>query len=315
MNQIKTILLGVDFSECSRCALEQAARLARWNDASLRVIHVVDSSALDNSLTQLPPELDEWRRLNRNHAIGRLADWVKEAGAPAGHSREVMHGVPLDVLLEESRSRHADLLVLGITGDSRLPYGAGTLATKCLRKTATKVLLVKQTHPRPFRRIVACVDFSETSKEVVKHALRVAGQDPAELHFLHVFQTEWNNGSSPDRLSALADFEKGCSALLEGNLRQFAEVPPETPAFYTVTKAKTHGHGIAEYCRSMDADLVVLGTRGRTTLKYILLGSTVERLLKEIPCSVLLVRPPPGTGAATAHQAEAAPHMLEQTSI
>lgn len=292
MNKLKTILVGVDFSECSRCALEQAARLARWNNASLSVIHVIDSSAQDNSLAGFPPELDEWRRLNREHAIGRLADWTKEAGAPEGHSREVMNGTPLDVLLEQSRSRHADLLVLGITGDSLLPYGAGTLATKCLRKTATKVLLVKQTQPRPFQRIVACVDFSETSKEVVKHALRVAGQDHSELHFLHVFQAEWNNWSSSDQFSALADFEKSCSALLQGNLRQFTNVPEETPAIYSVTQAKTHGHGIAEYCRSVDADLVVLGTRGRTTLQYILLGSTVERLLREIPCSVLAVRPP-----------------------
>ena len=292
MNQIKTILVGVDFSECSRCALEQAARLARWNDARLSVIHVVDASARENSLTQLQPELDEWRRLNREHAIRRLADWAREAGAPDGHTREVMNGVPLDVLLHESRSRHADLLVLGITGDSLLPYGAGTMATKCLRKTATKVLLVKQTHPRPFRRIVAGVDFSDTAKEVVPHALRVAGQDQAELHFLHVFQAEWNNWSSPGRLSALTDFEKSCRALLEGNLRQFAEVPSKTPAFYAVTQAKTHGHGIAEYCRSVDADLVVLGNKGRTTLKYILLGSTVERLLKEMPCSVLVVRSP-----------------------
>jgi len=292
MNQLKSVLVGVDFSECSRCALEQAVRLARWNHASLNVIHVMDSSALDNFMTKLPPELDELRRLNREHAIGRLADWAKEAGAPDAHSREVMHGEPLDLLLQESRNRRVDRLVLGITGDSLLPYGAGTLATKCLRKAATKVLLVKQTHPRPFRRIVACVDFSETSKEVVKHALRVAGQDQAELHFLHVFQAEWNNWSSPDRLSALANFEQGCRALLEGNLRQFADAPPETPALYSVTQAKTHGHGIAEYCRSVDADLVVLGTRGWTTLKDILLGSTVERLLKEIPCSVLVVRPP-----------------------
>ena len=282
----------MDFSECSRCALEQAVRLARWNDASLSVIHVVDSSALDKSLTKLQPELDEWRRLNREHAISRLADWTREAGAPASHSREVVNGTPLDVLLQECRSRQVDLLVLGITGDSLLPYGAGTLATKCLRKTATKVLLVKQTHPRPFRRIVACVDFSETSKEVVKHALRVAGQDQAELHFLHVFQAEWSNWNSPDRPPALTDFGRGCSALLEGNLRQFADVSPEIPARYTIAQAKTHGHGIAEYCRSVDADLVVLGNRGRTTLKYILLGSTVERLLKEIPCSVLVVRPP-----------------------
>jgi universal stress protein E len=292
MNKLDTILVGVDFSECSRCALEQAVRLARWNHADLRVIHVVDSTAHDNSPAEFQSELDELRRVNREHAIGRLADWTREVDAPAGHSREVMYGAPLDVLLQESRSRHADLLVLGTSGDSLLPYGAGTMATKCLRKTATKVLLVKQTHPRPFRRIVACVDFSDTSQEVVKHALRVAGQDHSELHFLHVFQAEWNNWSSPDRLSALTDFEKGCSALLEGNLRQFVEVPPEIPAFYTVTQSKTHGHGIAEYCRRVEADLVVLGSRGRTTLKYILLGSTVERLLKEIPCSVLVVRPP-----------------------
>jgi nucleotide-binding universal stress UspA family protein len=296
MNKLNTILVGVDFSECSRCALEHAVRLARWNNAALKVIHVMDSSALDNSMASLPPELDELRRLHREHAIGRLADWTKEACAPVGHSREVMNGAPLDLLLQESRIRHADLLVLGITGESLLPYGAGTLATKCLRKSATKVLLVKQTHPRPFRRIVACVDFSETSKEVVKHALRVAGQDQAELHFLHVFQTEWNNWTSQAKLSALADFEKNCRALLENNLRQFAAVPPETPALCSVTQAKTHGHGIAEYCRSVDADLVILGTRGRTTLKYILLGSTVERLLREIPCSVLVVRPPVAAG-------------------
>ena len=310
MNKLATILVGVDFSECSRCALEQAVRLARWNQADLRVIHVVDSAAHDNSPAEFQSELDELRRVNREHAIGRLADWTREVDAPAGHSREVMYGAPLDVLLQESRSRHADLLVLGTTGDSLLPYGAGTMATKCLRKSATKVLLVKQTHPRPFRRIVACMDFSDTSQEVVKHALRVAGQDHSELHFLHVFQAEWNNWSSPERLSALKDFEKGCSALLEGNLRQFVDVPAEIPAFYTVTQSKTHGHGIAEYCRRVEADLVVLGSRGRTTLKYILLGSTVERLLKEIPCSVLVVRPPgtadeTGTGSSSGEKSPA----------
>jgi len=292
MNKLNTILVGVDFSECSRCALEQAVRLARWNNASLNVIHVMDSSALDSSMASLQPELDEMRWLNREHAIGRLADWTKEAGAPDGHSREVISGAPLDVLLQETRSRRPDLLVLGITGDSLLPYGAGTMATKALRKSATKVLLVKQSHPQPFQRIVACVDFSETSREVVKHALRVAGMDQAELHFLHVFQAEWNNWTSLAQLSALVNFEKNYRAILENNLRQFADVPSETPAFYSVTQAKTHGHGIAEYCRSVDADLLILGTRGRTTLKYMLLGSTVERLLKEIPCSVLVVRPP-----------------------
>ena len=61
-----------------------------------------------------------------------------------------------------------------------------------------------------------------------------------------------------------------------------------------MTEAANHGHGIAEYARRVHADLLVLGTKGRSNLAYVLLGSTVERLLREIPCSTLVVRPPTG---------------------
>ena len=296
MNQLKTILVGVDFSECSRNALEQAVRLARWNNAGLRIIHVMPPALLNSGGEELQSTLDELRGRMREHAIARLADWAAEAGAPAGHSREVINGVPLDVLLTESRSKDADLLVLGITGDSLLPNGAGTLATKCLRKAGIKVMLVEASHRQPFRRIVACMDFSEASREVVIQAWRVAGRDRAEVHLLHVFQPEWRVRNSMTDLPALGDFEKSYRAILEGNLRQFAAESPEANPIVSVCPGKTHGHGIAEYCRNVDADLVILGSKGQTNLKYVLLGSTVERLLKEIPCSALVVRPSVGKG-------------------
>ncbi len=292
MNQLKAILVGVDFSECSRCALEQAVRLARRHDAALRIIHVMPPPFLNSTDETLQRTLDELRGRMREDAIALLADWAGEADAPPGHSREVIQGVPLDVLLAESRSGEADLLVLGVTGDSLLPNGAGTLAAKCVRKAGTKVMLVKASHAQPFRRIVACVDFSEASREVVAQAWRVAGQDRAEVHLLHVFQPEWRVWTSMTELPALGDFEKSYRAILEGNLRQFAAASPEANPIVSVCPGKTHGHGIAEYCRSVNADLVILGSKGQTNLKYVLLGSTVERLLKEIPSSVLVVRPP-----------------------
>ena len=292
MNQIKSILVGVDFSECSRCALEQAVRLARWNNAGLRIIHAMTPPSLNSTDETVQQTLDRMRGRMREAAIARLADWAGEAGAPAGHSREVINGVPLDVLLTESRSKDADLLVLGVTGNSLLTNGAGTLATKCLRKAGTKVMLVNATHAQPFRRIVACVDFSETSREVVAQAWRVAGRDRAEVHLLHVFQPEWNTWTSLAELPAVSDFERAYRAILEGNLRQFAAGPTEAHQVVSVYPGKTHGHGIAEYCRNVDADLVILGAKGQTNLKYVLVGSTVERLMKEVPCSVLVVRPP-----------------------
>ena len=292
MNQIKSILVGVDFSECSRCALEQAVRLARWNNAGLRIIHAMTPPSLNSTDETVQQTLDRMRGRMREAAIARLADWAGEAGAPAGHSREVINGVPLDVLLTESRSKDADLLVLGVTGDSLLTNGAGTLATKCLRKAGTKVMLVNAAHAQPFRRIVACVDFSETSREVVAQAWQVAGRDRAEVHLLHVFQPEWNTWTSLAELPAVSDFERAYRAILEGNLRQFAEGPTEAHQVVSVYPGKTHGHGIAEYCRNVDVDLVILGAKGQTNLKYVLVGSTVERLMKEVPCSVLVVRPP-----------------------
>ena len=90
MNKLKTILVGVDFSECSRCALEQAVRLARWNDAGLRIIHVMPPPSFHSSDGVLQQTLDELRGRMREDAIARLADWAGAAGAAAGHSCEVL---------------------------------------------------------------------------------------------------------------------------------------------------------------------------------------------------------------------------------
>ena len=120
-------------------------------------------------------------------------------------------------------------------------------------------------------------------------------------------------------LPALEDFEKSYRAILEGNLKQYAERLPGRSAAIAVHPARTHGHGIAEYCRSIGADLVIMGAKGQTNLKYVLLGSTVERLLKEIPCSVLVVRPgerPPLKAVSVLQQEDtsAGPKCLFQSS-
>jgi len=52
-----------------------------------------------------------------------------------------------------------------------------------------------------------------------------------------------------------------------------------------------HGRGITEFARQVGADLVVLGTRGRTNLRDLLLGSTAERVVRDAPCSILTVKP------------------------
>jgi nucleotide-binding universal stress UspA family protein len=60
---------------------------------------------------------------------------------------------------------------------------------------------------------------------------------------------------------------------------------------FDLRHSQSHGCEISEYARTESADLVVIGTRGKSSLKYLLLGSTAEYVLRERPCSVLAVRP------------------------
>jgi len=303
MNQIRSILVGVDFSECSRSALEQAVRLAKWNNARLHALHSIEYLTLSDAAwaSHIPQKkLEQDSVAEAEHS---LHQWLRQFGAPSEARVLVDVGAPIDCVLRRVRETKVDLLALGVTGSSMIPMGAGTLATKCLRKAPAKVLLVHERKTGPFRRIVAGVDFSDQSREAVTQALRVADQDHAEVHLLHVFTGSWGRYALlPDAWEVNEAQAAQYRRALELRLREFVGDTGKRPIHFAVTEAANHGHGIAEYARRVQADLLVLGTKGRSNLGYVLLGSTVERLLREIPSSVLVVRPPgePETGPTSA---------------
>lgn len=306
MTKLKNILLGTDFSPCATAALQQAVRLAHWNNARLQAVHVVDVLAVREyaEAYQRPLMLVEKEVVEQTG--GRLKEWLASAGTSV--AGETIIGIPLDALLTRLKELDASLLVLGLRGETTTHNDAGNLALKCLRKTQTKVMLVHEQHAGPFRNVTACVDFSETAQVAVEQARRVGQQDASQIHFIHVFSGPWRR--LPLRLETpgtLADFEKQYRALLEGRLREFVGDTTGLNATFEVIEAERVAHGIAEYARSNDTDLLILGSKGLSNLKYLLLGSTVERLLRELPCSVLVVRPPVADGSKPERKVEDVP--------
>ncbi len=306
MNKLKNILLGTDFSHCATAALQQAVRLAHWNNAHLQTIHVVDVLAV----REYAEAFEQPLMLVEKEVVEMTGSRLKEWLAPAGTSvaGETIIGMPLDVLLNRTKELDASLLVLGVRGETTTHNDAGNLALKCLRKAQTKVMLVHEQHAGPFRNVVACVDFSETARVAVEQARHVGEQDQSQVHFIHVFSGPWRR--LPLRLETprtLADFEKQYRALLEGRLREFVGDTSGLQATFKVIEADRVAHGIAEYACRTETDLLVLGSKGQSNLKYLLLGSTVERLLRELPCSVLVVRPPVADGSKPERKVEDVP--------
>lgn len=291
MNKLKTILLGTDFSPCATAALHQAGRLAHWNNARLHILHVTNVLAVREyaEVFQLP--LMSVEKEASKYAGERLNQWLTPVGTSGGS--EAIIGMPLETLLSRVNELDASLLVLGLRGETNLHNDAGNLAIKCLRKAQTKVMLVHEQHAGTFRNVVCCVDFSETAREAVEQARRVGLQDRSQVHFIHVYNGLWR-GLPFDLESEQSIHEHDIQyrALIESRLKEFVGDVSGLKARFKVIESSGVSHGISEYSRQTSTDLIILGNKGQSSFKAMLLGSTVERLLRELPCSILVVRPP-----------------------
>lgn len=295
MNRLQNILVGIDFTPPSATALAQAVRIAAWNGSALHAIHVIEILVVSELELALSP-------FQQNIQAGLVrdahAEWERFApGLDKSHARfDVAIGTPLAEIVAKARATHAGLLIMGVYGAGGPTRGTGTLATQCVRKAPTRVLLVQENQAGPFKRVVACVDFSETSLHAVEHAARMAAQDDAALHILHVYDAPWQRyhyrAPTPQ---ATPDFQKQYADSLLGRLRAFCEPLQHELNYlkptYDLHENRSHGVGISEFVRKVDADLVVLGTRGRTNFRDILLGSTAERVVRDAACSILTIPP------------------------
>lgn len=296
MNSITSIVVGIDFSVGSAAALREALRIAQWNRAGVRAVHVIDSlvaSELEEAVSAFQERVRDGLIADAKQAWTGFAASVEGAGVVP---IEVRIDHPIRGILAVAREARADLLVIGASGAREPDAGLGTVATACVRHAMNKVLLVRDTQAGPFKTVVACVDFSPTSLLALDQAARVANQDGAALHVLHVFDAPWHQlhyrAPTPE---ADPHFQKQYRAGLEGRLHAFAgqlgrEIDYLRPVFALVDH---HGHrsGIVQYATRVGADLIVQGTRGRTDLRDLLLGSTAEKVLRDSTCSVLAVKP------------------------
>ncbi|MEQ1850001.1 MAG: universal stress protein [Chthoniobacteraceae bacterium] len=305
MNQLKRILLSTDFSPSSDAALAQAVRMARATNAHLEALHVVDVMAVREYAEAIESPLMLAEKEAGDRMQTQLVKWLARADFPESGRADVAIGIPLDVILRRAKELDASLLLLGLRGRSSPEGNAGTLALKCLRKSTTKVFLAHEGHSGPFRNVIACVDFSEGSREAVEQALRVARQDRCRVHFIHVFANLWHELEfHSDSPNTTPEPGHDRSAALLKRLRDFVGTIDGVEATFTIVEGSGVSLGIAEYALQAQADLLVLGDKGQSDLKYVLLGSTVERLLRKLPCSALVVRPPRATESAPAVKVE-----------
>jgi nucleotide-binding universal stress UspA family protein len=138
------------------------------------------------------------------------------------------------------------------------------------------------------RRILCPVDFSDLSRHALAHAAVLARWYEAELVTLYATPLAPDVPPLPMRMSSvLAPFDARAMA---GELQAFAG--PVTEGVARVQKIVRPGAAalvILDCARELEADLLVLGTHGRTGFERLMLGSVTEKVVRKAACPVLTI--------------------------
>lgn len=303
MKRFRNILVAtckVTSNDALSMALDRAAALAESNQASLKVIDVLeelpgDVSKLYKSVSRpkLRKKLIEYRLSILDELVARL----RETGMQV--EIKVLVGTPfIEIIREIMRDRH-DLLIKPATdsGSHKTILFTST-DMHLIRECPCAVWITKPTKARKYARILAAVDpdpgdeeKSRMNAKILEMSTSLAESEKSELHIVHAWVL----------------YEEALLKLLIGNAERMArdtrvchqEWLDELLQNHTLARERTHVHLLEGKARDVipmvaereNVELVVMGTLAGTGLPGRLIGHTAEDVLNRVDCSVLTIKP------------------------
>jgi nucleotide-binding universal stress UspA family protein len=276
---VERILVPLDGSDGSAQALDHAITLASELGASIHLVAVVDPYGL-SSVTErqeVETELED--------VVASGAARVQETGIPVTTAVEA--GFPHREILGSVEARSIDLIVMGTHGRRGLDrFVLGSVAEKVVRLSPVPVLTVRigASGERPYRDVVIPTDGSDAAMPAERLGVDLARQFGATVHALSVVPQGRIRSSETD-----AAFEEAAQAAVERvETRAATRAGDDGEVLATIERGVPHRR-ILDYCGDVDADLVVLGTHGRTGVERFVLGSVAEKVLRLSETPVLVV--------------------------
>lgn len=287
----KTILLATDLSaRCDR-ALDRAVQLARQWQARLVALTVVDPGTLSVERVRAAPE-PSWGG-DRGGPVERTLRQLRRDAAATDVEIvvRVEEGKVAETLARIAREEHADIIVTGIARSESLGRTVlGSSVDWLVRHAPLPVLVVRDRTHGAYRNIVVASDFSPSSRAALETAVRLFPEVATTV--FNAFDVPFMGMMDPTAASAI---EQGRQAAAADGARFLDSAQLDAGQREHVSLHVEQGEPVRlsyEYARDHEADLIALGTHGRSALFDILIGSIARRILETAATDVLVVRSP-----------------------
>ncbi len=291
MSQLSRIVVGFTPTPDGERAVRVALALAVPARARLYLLHVVEPYPVYVKMrfptTPTQTLLEEIIKKMRTQLTERVhGSEFSQVQAEV----DVRSGKPFVELISVCRQWKGDLIVVGASerGEGRF---LGSTSERLLRKSPAPVLVARRDLSVGPKTILIPVDFSTCAKQAAHEALALIRGYGGRAVFLHVLDIQYiypaAYGADPGLIPPVTPEE------LEPDWQEFLQDLPLGGGLLweKQTREGRAAQTIADAALEVGADLIVIGTHGRTGIAHLLLGSVAEQVLRLAPCSVLTVRP------------------------
>jgi nucleotide-binding universal stress UspA family protein len=152
---------------------------------------------------------------------------------------------------------------------------------------ATSTPAVNNRTSRIYSKILVAIDGSDPSMNAAEHAISVSEAFSAELHALHVIQIDVDLFGPADTPHDVIQMNKQAQEFLNRvKLKGNKKYEIKTEIIISVNVPR----GIVKYAENKNIDLIIVGTRGRSGFRKLLLGSVASSVIEYSHCPVLVIR-------------------------
>ena len=284
---IQKILVASDLSDQAGVAIKRAIELGREHGSDVTIVHVVDEGLPQAEQSSLMTTSDHFIR-----QIVGSDPWAQQVKT----SIEIVSGRPDIDIVERAELDEADLIVIGLHNrmlEENLTI-QGTVAEQVMQATRIPVLIVKDAPRGPYRSALVGVDFSVFSRAAVIAARSIAPQ--ANLHLVHAFEPI----SGMQHLAKIREpeiarritksWQSRLNKFIDYEMAELAGIGAKG-AIDIVSSSGDPQEVLRSVAERVDAELIVMGSHGRTGLTRLILGSITTQILNDRLADVLVVRP------------------------
>lgn len=285
MNYFKNILVALDYQVAEQAEIDHSLALAKLHKAKITLMSVIPELSANEQLeisAMSPEERIELQISKRKLKLNETAGCLESKDVAV--ETIALSGLPSDEIVKQVIRGGHDLLVISEMDKdksikSRL---SGSTTVQLIRMCPCPVWAIKPEQPEDYKHVMLTIDVREDKKTdntalnnaILADASALAQSDHSELHLLSAPSTEDDFPFAMERIKKLLDAND-------------VSIPEENIYLKTGDITSLIPAAAEEY----KIDLLVMGMLSQTGIKGFFIGNTAEKILKQVDCSVLIIKP------------------------